>query len=595
MDSSIRKAWHYTLLSAILLQLFACGGAHDDSQEEQTYRIGGFVTGLTGSGLVLQNNGGDDLPIEASGTFSFPTRLVSGSDYLVTIATQPSEQSCTVVNGTGTLAQSDSTQVIVSCPLEAVTPEISAAGAKLLHFAWNDVGADYYRLLENRDGQSGYTQVGDDVTGTQVDKTISLHLTDWVNASYLVQACNSADLCSDSAPLSITSVMLDTIGYLKASDDIPITYEFGSSVALSNSATTLAVAAKSSYAVHIFLHNGTAWSQSCLIDTSVNGKLSLSGDGNTLAVADAYDDSPAVGINGDESDNGAWQSGAVRVFIRDGDSWSQQAYIKASNTEEADLFGKGMALSSDGNTLAVGALGEDSSATGIDGDQIDNSLSASGAVYLFENQAGTWTQTAYLKASNPDQGDHFGSNLALSDNGNILAVGAKGESSVAAGINGDQIDNSLSASGAVYLFENQADTWTQTAYFKASNPDQNDYFGANLALSGNGNILAVGASGEDSVAAGINGDQSDKSDREAGAAYVFSREDGLWSQKSYVKALITGISRTECEDHGFPPRCWTYGSYFGGSLALSNNGDTLVVGAPGVFENDGPLGAVYLY
>lgn len=263
----------------------------------------------------------------------------------------------------------------------------------------------------------------------------------------------------------------------------------------------------------------------------MEGRLSLSGDGNTLAVAHTLDDSSATGINGDESDNGAMDSGAVRVFIRDSDSWNQQSYIKASNTEPGDQFGYCTALSSDGNTLAVGAPGEDSSATGIDGDQIDNFLSGSGAVYLFTRSDNQWSQQAYIKASNPVEGDHFGLALSLSSTGNVLAVSA-------AGINGNQTDNFNFRSGAVYLFEYQTDTWTQTAYIKASNPGCPDSFGSSLALSHAGNILAVGSPHEASAASGINGDQSDNSAPDAGAAHLFSRDDGLWNQNLTLRLRI---------------------------------------------------------
>src|SRR5699024_5968785 len=104
-----------------------------------------------------------------------------------------------------------------------------------------------------------------------------------------------------------------------------------------------------------------------------------------------------------------------------------------------EQFGASVALSRDGNTLAVGAYGEDSKATGIDGDQGDDSASSAGAVYVFvRDEGGTWTQEAYIKASNPDAHDRFGTSVALSRDGNTLAVGAKGEASSATGIGGNQ-------------------------------------------------------------------------------------------------------------------------------------------------------------
>src|SRR5262245_54788831 len=85
--------------------------------------------------------------------------------------------------------------------------------------------------------------------------------------------------------------------------------------------------------------------------------------------------------------------------MRDGSVWSQHSYIKASNTDSTDGFGA-VELSGDGSILAVGAGGESSGATGIDGNQADNTARGAGAVYLFARSGMTWTQQAYVKASN---------------------------------------------------------------------------------------------------------------------------------------------------------------------------------------------------
>jgi len=209
--------------------------------------------------------------------------------------------------------------------------------------------------------------------------------------------------------------------------------------------------------------------------------IALSGD--TLAVGAPEERSCATGVGGDQADNGCSAAGAVYIFIRDPltNTWSQQAYIKASNAEAQDRFGSSIALS--GETLAVGA-GEGSCATGIGGDQADNGCSAAGAVYVFtwDPVGQTWTQQAYLKASNSEAGDFFGLSIALS--GETLAVGAA-EGSCATDIGGDQANNSCSGAGAVYVFTRSpiGQTWTQQAYIKASNTDTFDKF-SRVALSG---------------------------------------------------------------------------------------------------------------
>src|SRR6185295_19591615 len=97
-------------------------------------------------------------------------------------------------------------------------------------------------------------------------------------------------------------------------------------------------------------------------------------------------------------------SGAVYIFTRTGAAWSQQSYIKASNSDAADLFGYSVGLSADGNTLAASAYDEDGSAREINGVQ-DKGRRGTGAIYVFTRGGASWTQTAYLKASNSETGD----------------------------------------------------------------------------------------------------------------------------------------------------------------------------------------------
>lgn len=321
------------------------------------------------------------------------------------------------------------------------------------------------------------------------------------------------------------------------------------------------------------------WTQQAYIKASnsapqdqFGSAVAISADGNTLAVSAFGEDSNATGVNGDQTSNGAVDSGAVYVFVRSGGIWSQQAYIKASNTEADDVFGSSVALSADGNTLAVGAVGEDSNATGIDGNQADNSQASSGAVYVFTRSGVTWSQQAYIKASNPEGNDRFGASVALASDGNTLAVGAHRESSGASGVNGNQADNSVTASGAVYVFVRSGVSWSQQAYVKASNPGTDDYFGLSVALSADGNTLAVGAPGEASSATGVNGDQSDNSSPGSGAVYVLTRSGVTWAQQAYLKASNAG----------------SWFDAFGQAVAISADGNTLAVGAP--FEDSAATG-----
>lgn len=332
--------------------------------------------------------------------------------------------------------------------------------------------------------------------------------------------------------------------YLKASNT-SAGDNFGASVAISADGYTLAVGAPeedssgiggnqadnsvvAAGAVYIFERaENNAWPQKAYLKASPAGSdyfgysLALSAKGDTLAVGASVEDSSASGVNGDQHDNSASAAGAVYVFVRPNNIWSQQAYLKASNTDVSDLFGYSVALSAKGDTLAVGASFESSQATGIDGDQDDNSAAFAGAVYLFVRTSDTWSQQAYIKASNSAEGHIFGGAVALSADGHTLAVGAANETGTAAGVGGEQTDNPAPAVGAAYVFVRSGTDWSQRGYVKASNSGSDDIFGLSLALSGDGKILAVGAFAEDSASEGIGGDQADNSAIDAGAVYLY--------------------------------------------------------------------------
>ena len=401
------------------------------------------------------------------------------------------------------------------------------------------------------------------------------------------QADNSAANAGAVYVFSRTGMTWTQQAYVKASN-AQASDTFGRSVTLSADGSTLAVgayfessaatgvggdqtsnAAADSGAVYVYTRTGLTWSQQAYVKASNTGSgdlfgctVALSADGSTLAVGAYGEESAAVGIGGNQLDNTASEAGAVYVFTRAGTTWTQQAYVKASNTGAMDLFGYYLALSGDGSTLAVASFYEDGAAIGIDGNQADNTAMDAGAVYVYTRAGTTWTQQAYVKASNTNTSDRFGTSVALSGNGSTLAVGAVLEDSAATGIDGDQADNTVTESGAVYVFTRAAATWTQQAYVKASNTGTNDNFGSSVALSTDGSTLAVGAAFESSAATGIGGDQADNTVANSGAGYVFIRAGTTWMQESYVKASNTGAA-----------------DFFGYALAMSSDGSTLVFGA----------------
>lgn len=578
-----------------------------------SYSIGGTVSGLIGA-VQLQNNGGDTLSVPTNGIFAFATALADGASYNVTVLSQPTGQVCAVSNGTGALNGADVTGVLVDC---APVLNLELQGIKTFRFTWADTsGETEYRLLEDPDGSSGYSEI-DTLAADTDSHDLEVFLPGRINARYILQSCIGA-VCVDSAPVNVSGTLEAAIGYVKASNT-NASDNFGSALALSSDGATLAVGAPNedsgaanSGAVYVFTRSGGTWSQQAFIKASntqasdfFGTALALSGDGDTLAVGAWREGSAAIGVDGNQvydcggvPVNCAANSGAAYVFTRSAGAWTQQAYLKASNTETGDRFGIALALSADGDTLAAAAIGEDSAATGIDSpnDTEDcftvgfqtNCAESSGAVYVFARSGNTWSQQAYVKASNThpssfdeageivSTGENFGNALALSENGDTLAVGALAESSAATGVNGneaydcDVAVNCAVSSGATYIFIRTAGVWSQQAYIKAFWVDPEDHFGYAVALSADGSTLAVGADGEDSSATGINVTNGHLSNigQLSGAAYVFTRSGTDWSQEAYIKASNTE-SNSSAQD------------FFGRALALSADGDTLAVGAPG--------------
>jgi len=416
-----------------------------------------------------------------------------------------------------------SLSVWAAAPPSAPILEVSF-GIKQLRFGWSPVsGATHYKLYENRDGVSGFTQVGGNIppTATQRLLNIAVHRHNWTNALYLIEACTTNG-CTASNQVNTTSGMLQAIGYFKAS-------------------------------------NAEKY------DNFGSRSVSLSADGKTLVVGAPYETSGASGVGGNQVDdcesltpvNCLHGSGATYVFSRTGNYWSQQAYIKAANPTSIAYFGNDVVVSADGNTLAVSALAESSGAY------------ESGAVYIFTRAGGIWSQQAIVKATDMKPGDRLGGSIALSGDGNTLVADASGEDSAAAGVNGNPDDdcnaampaNCASDSGAVYVFTRSGGAWTQQAFIKSLNPQTSFRFGTALSVNSDGSLLGIGTTEQDGQ-----------------SVHILARLDGMWSQQDRILA---------------PKSAW--GDSFGFSLQMNSDGNTLAISAASDLTVIEGSGAVYVY
>ena len=527
--------------------------------------------GADGVALRLMADGVDTLySVPANGEFSFPATLVEGASYVVAIASNPARHTCAVASGANGVVPGDRvTSIDIACSGAAVSITLSAPAPWVF-----DPTQDLQQLL---------------------------------NASLVLQ--------------DVTLTVSNSDGLVRSAQvaGVPVT------LGLSSAPQALALGTNT-IDVDLTAQGGLSKTYQIVIDRGANiiGQSAYGKASNTAAMAYfGYSvaisaDTMAVGAYGDA--NG---SGAVYVFHRTGTAWTQQAYLKASNADANDYFAASIALADD--TLVVGAIGERSNATGIDGNQLDNSTASAGAVYVFQRIGTTWTQQSYIKSSQTTFGGGFGRAVALSQDS--LAVGASGESVVyvfrrsgstwgpptsisvsrpatdvssfgnAVSLSentlavGDPYQDSSSYAGAVYVFQWNGTVWAQQAYLKAAITGVDDYFGGAIALSGD--TLVVGAAGEDSSAIGIDGNQTDDRADSAGAVYVFQRTGTAWAQQAYIKASNTGAKDGFGSSVAFAGDILAVGALGEGSSATGTGGDQAsdsasYSGAVYVFRRSGP-------
>jgi hypothetical protein len=304
---------------------------------------------------------------------------------------------------------------------------------------------------------------------------------------------------------------------------------FGSSVAISGD--TMAIGApgdngqgKDSGAVYVFVRTGNAWTQQAKLSATDGA----AGDNFGASVA-ISDDTLIVGALAGEA-NGQ-HSGSAFIFVRTGTTWTQQAKLLAADGQEGDAFGVCAAISHD--TAIVGAWAD------------DDLGSMSGSAYVFVRTGTTWTQQAKLLAADGAAHDWFGMSVAV--DGDTVAVGAWRD------------DDHGPDSGSVYVFVRTGNTWTQQAKLSPANAGARDGFGACVAISGD--TLVVGATD------GFYDNPSSAS------ASVFVRTGASWTQQAKLSA-----------DNG------SIFGRFGWSVAIS--GDIVMVGAP---DEDAWAGAAYVF
>lgn len=269
-------------------------------------------------------------------------------------------------------------------------------------------------------------------------------------------------------------------GYLQA-NDAAANDQFGISVSISvDSIVVGAYQPSGNGAAYVFVRSNGVWSQQQKLTAGNAGTSDLFGksvaiEGDTLVVGAPQEDGDASSTATTPNDS-ATDAGAAYVFTRSSTTWTQQAYLKATgattSASPGDHFGDTVSIS--GNNIAVGATGRSSGA---------------GAAYVFVGSGASWSQQAFLQASNAQAGDAFGYSIAISED--RLVVGADTEDGDASSTTASPNEGATD-SGAVYVFlRDGTNAWTQQLYVKASDAAAGDYFGSSVGIDVD--TLVVGA------------------------------------------------------------------------------------------------------
>ncbi len=307
---------------------------------------------------------------------------------------------------------------------------------------------------------------------------------------------------------------------------------FGNAVALAGDTAVIGAfnddqQAQNAGAAYVFVRQGGVWTQEAKLvaqdaaaDAHFGQAVAISG---TTVLVGAFND----------DDKGAG-SGSAYVFVRQGNVWTQQAKLVAMDGVAFDSFG--MAVSLVGDTAVVGAPYGDGAA-------VD-----SGTAYVFDRNGTTWTQQAKIAPADGLAYDDFGASVSLSSN--TLLIGA------------DSHDMNAPDSGAAYIYLRTGNTWNLEAKVAPGDGADSDYFGWASVLSGD--TALIGAYGDD-----------DKGS-DAGSAYVYVRNGGVWTQQAKLLAADGSA-----------------GDVYGVSVALS--GDTALVGATFDDPKGVNSGSAYIY
>jgi hypothetical protein len=251
--------------------------------------------------------------------------------------------------------------------------------------------------------------------------------------------------------------------------------------------------------------------------------VAMSGDGNTAAVGGYFDNNVL---------------GAVWIYVKSNGAWAQQGpkLVVSGTLGSNSIYAANVALSTDGNTLAIGGYGDNAN---------------TGAAWIFTRSGTTWSQHAKLLPGGASSNGTplMGSSVGLSGDGNTLLAGGMGDNN----------------SGAAWVFTRSGTTWSQLGNKLVPSdaaPGGGSQFGEALAVSADGNTAIIGGLSDNN---------------QAGAAWIFVKSNGAWVQQGSKIRGSGGVETMASQGLG---------------VAISSDGNTAMVGGPGDNNN---IGAAWIF
>lgn len=248
-----KKFFLKLLLSVLFFLTLHCGSTPVETTETITYNIGGTITGLSGT-VILQNNEGDDLTITADGPFTFTTKLADSAAYAVTVLTQPTDQTCSISSGTGTVATADVSDVTIVCSSTTYT-----VGGTL-------TGLSGTVVLQNNSG--------DDLTLTSdEDFTFATAVADGADYEVTVSSQPSGQTCSASSNTgTVSGANVTTVSVVCSSNTYTVggtvTGLSGTLVLQNNSGDNLSLTASGSFTFSTAVADGAGYTVTVLTQPS---------------------------------------------------------------------------------------------------------------------------------------------------------------------------------------------------------------------------------------------------------------------------------------------------------------------------------------